>query len=312
MATDVTLTYGDLIEEALNHLYRPTARPRQLVVGADDLDSTSDTEFTVLNGDEDGYQLETPTLIEFEDGELCLVTGKSDDANPVYTVARAYQGTTAALQPTGTVFVENPSWPKHEVRRWIERYFGRAANRHLPNIESQVLTRETGLKYIIMPADTVRVLSVRYMEPVTGRLVEMAGWQFEEDLPTSVVSTTKLLRTPSIVMDEDEMIVTYQVPYEWSDTPPEDDSTIGVPLGSEDLPALWASAFGLVRRELSRAEVQLTEDWSEELAQRQGISMRLVRELWGEFYRSLDEAKGLQYVPKHRPYRPMPKFGRGR
>ena len=41
-------------------------------------------------------------------------------------------------------------------------------------------------------------------------------------------------------------------------------------------------------------------------AMQQGVNLRWARELWGEVYRRVDEAKSMLALPKHRPFRKMP------
>jgi hypothetical protein len=105
------------------------------------------------------------------------------------------------------------------------------------------------------------------------------------------------------IYDADELIVTYQAPYTFTGTG--EAATVDVPLGSEDLAPLWAAAYGLSRREVSRSELDKIEEWNQDQAYRQGVNLRLVQQTWGEFYRRLDEARKIQYVPRHRPYRKM-------
>lgn len=297
MSSTVTVTLGDLVDDALNHLYRATERPYQTTVGANALADAADTSLTIT-----GFDSVFPTTLLEAGSELMLVTNKTSDATPVFTVVRGYAGSTASGgHPTNTTLYLNPAWPRHEVTGWIQRFVSSVLNTYLPQITSQVMNRATGLQYIEMPASTVRVLSLRHMSTVTGRVVDVPGWQFEQDLPTAVVTSGKLLRVPSYVYDDDDLIVTYQTPYEWSGSG--ESATVDVPLGTEDLPVLWAVAYGQMRREISRAELDKVEEWNQEQAIRAGVNLRMVRDAWSEVYRRMDEARKLQDVPRHRPYR---------
>lgn len=302
MSTTVTLTIGELIEETLDHLYRAVERPYQVTVGATDLGGAGDTTLTI-NGEDNVFPT---TVLEVAD-ELMLVTDKTADATPVFTVARGYAGSNAtAGYATGTTMLVNPAWPRHEVDRWIRKFVSTVLNTYLPNVTSAALYRDTDLQYVTMPADTVRIYSVRHLSSVTGRIADIGGWQLEQDLPASIAATGKLLRVPSYIANDDELIVTYQTPYTWTGSGDESD-TVDVPLGTEDLPVLWSVAYGQMRREISRAELDKVEEWNQEQAIRAGVNLRLVREAWGEFYRRIDEARKVQDVPRHRPYRKMAK-----
>ena len=150
----------------------------------------------------------------------------------------------------------------------------------------------------------MRVYSMRHLISQTGRIMDVGGWQFETALPTGIVSTGKALRVPTSVENNDTMIVVYQVPYTF--TGGTEDDTVALPLGSEDIPALWAAAYATTRREVSRNDVSKIEEWNQEAAQRQGVNLRWARELWGEVYRRVDEAKKMQNLPKYRPFRKVP------
>ena len=318
MAT-TTLTLGDMVEETLSNMYRGSERPRPVVIGSTALSSTTDTTFTV----DDATLIPPTTIVEAPDGEQMLVTDVSDDATPVITVMRAYNNTTAeSAFPTNTVLLVEPRWGRADVSRWIQRWFAGPGNTYFPTITSQVMNRETDLQWIEMPADTMRVIRVRHYSTLTGRIVDIGGWQLEERIPTAaaggVGTTGVVLRLPSVITNDDEVIVEWIEPSSWSGIgePYEfgDDvdeaATIEIPVGAEDLPVLYAAAYGIGRREVTRVELDKVQEWNQEQAARAGINLRLLRDMWGEYYRRVDEARKIQVVPKHRPYRKMAKVMR--
>lgn len=296
----VTRTLGDMIEETLDNLYRMSERPYETTVGSDDLSTVSDTQMTLA----DPGAVARTTKLEIG-SEVLLVTAKSSDATPVFTVSRGYGNTTKTTHATGDVVKINPTWHRYELERWIKRCYQTVLNSKLPNIESQVMNRTTGLQYIEMPADTVDVYSVRHLSSITGRMIDIGYWQYEDQIPTSVIQSGKIVRVSAEIDDADDLIVTYQVPYEWSGTG--ETAEINQPLGSDDLAPLWAAAYAVARREVSRSELDKIEEWNQEQAIRAGVNLRLLRDMWGEFYRRLDEAKNIHRVPRHRPYRKMAK-----
>lgn len=293
---------SEMIDQTLSELYRLSERPYQTTVGSNDLTSLA-ADVTLTLGD--GTLVNVSDILEV-DAELLLVTGKSADATPVFTVTRRYAGTALAAHAVDSVVLKSPEFTRTQVKSRIERFFSGPAHTYLPSITSESMQRQPDLQYVIMPATTVRILSVRHFNTLTGRVIDVAGWRFEEDLPTDVVATTKLLRLPAIISDDDELVVSWQTTYAWSPTPVTEASTISAPLGVEDLPVLWASAYLVSRREVTRLELDTVEEWNQEQATRLGVSLRQVRDLWGEFYRRVDEARKTQYIPRHRVFRKMP------
>ena len=304
MAT-TTLTLGDLIDEALSNMYRPSERPARVTIGSTALDTLSSTTMTV----DDSDLCPPTTILEAGDGEQMLVTAVSDDATPVVTVSRGYAGTTAASGwPTSSELLVEPRWGRANVTRWIQRWFSGPGNTYFPTITSETMNRETDLQFIEMPADTMRVIRVRHYSTMTGRIVDIGGWQLEERMPTDIASTGVALRLPSSIWNEDDLIVEWIEPNSWTGTG--EDATNTVPVGAEDLPVLYAVAYGIARREVTRVELDKVQEWNQEQAARAGINLRLLRDMWGEYYRRVDEARKIQDVPKYRPYRKMTKVTR--
>ena len=295
---ETTLTLSDLIDETLSNLYRGAERPRQITVTATALDDAGATTFTCSNPE----LVPVTTRLETPDGEEMIVTGITDDDTPIVTVSRAFNNTPATSgQPTGTALLIEPRWGRKEIQRWIGRWFSGPGNTFFPSMLSTTMNRAPGLQYVSLPADTIRVLSVRHYSTLTGRIVDVGGWQHEKQLPADVVATGQALRVGSMIWDEDDLIVLTQQPYEWSgDT---EDATIDLVVGAGDLPILYAAAYGIARREVTRVELDKVVEWNQEQAARAGINLRLLRDMWGEYYRRVDEARKIQDVPRHRPYR---------
>lgn len=245
------------------------------------------------------------TRLEAPAGELMLVTAKSADADPVYTVSRGYQNTTKEDQGTGTVLLKDPKFIRKTVTQWVKNAINGIMNSEFPYWETAEMNTVTGGGYISLPEDTIRVLRVRHLGVLDNRIADIGGWQFEE-MPTASVPTGRALRVPSNVTVDDGLIVDYVLPYTFSDST--EAGTVDLPIAAADIPAMWASAYGMARREVSRAELDRIEEWNQEQAIRAGVNLRMIRDAWGEVYRRVDEAKKLYNVPKHRPYRKMPEI----
>ena len=299
MPTMVKVTLGDLIEETLDSLYRAAERPAQVVLGSNALEDEDDTEFTLSLG-----VLAPTQLVEFG-SEMMLVTHRSDDATPVYKVSRGYLATDRGVHSTGDVGLIDPPYGRAQVERWIRRAISGLMNTELPYVETGVYRTVPNGGYIELPPDTIEVLQVRHFGVLDNRFADVGGWRFEDDIPTSVVPSGKVLRVPSSVTDADELIVTVRRPYTFVGSG--EAATVELPLAGQDIPVLWAAAYGQSRREVSRAELDKIEEWNQEQAIRTGVNLRMIRDMWGEVYRRVDEAKRVHRLPRYRPFRKMPK-----
>lgn len=295
-----TLRLGDLVDETLEYLYRLTERPASVNVSG--LVASITPTFTVAAGQ---YDHVAPSDILEIGTELLLVVSKSSDAVPTFTATRGYLGTTPTAHASGAVALKNTPWPRTTVARAVERVFERTLRVFVPNRRSSIKQVSPGLNIVLLDEDSEGVFEVRHDIRDTGRIVPVGGWEFLEDLPTSRYGSSKALLVPTYVTDSDELLVTERVPYTWDGSG--EDATLDVPEGVDELPVLYAAARLMTGREISRTDIDKVEEWNAEEAQRQGLNLRLIRELWGDFYRALDEARRVNPPPKHRPYRKMPK-----
>jgi hypothetical protein len=305
----VTVTLGQLVDRALLELQGPAEQGRRVVLAESDngLTAVDGTTFKLVEGT-DGSSVNPTDLIEFG-SELLLVTAKTDDPEPLYTAARAYYQTTATTHASGTVGHLNPSHPRRRVAEGVRRSFARLEALGIPFRTVDTFTRQEGYAYLEMPANTREVLQVLYWG-TDGRLRVLDGWRFFDTVPTGKFASGKALNVGYYVADEDELEIVYTTPYRWSSYPdePDEDSTVEMREGSEDLPALYASAWSLSAREISRSELDRSEEWNRSEPQERGQSGALVRARWQEFYRALDEARRLDPPPQPLVYVPRPKF----
>lgn len=297
----VSLTMSDLIDETLDNLWRIGERPAPVVLGSNALTaSSSDATFTLASSTSWNRVQET-SVVEFGQ-ELVLVTDKTDDATPVFTCIRGYEGTTVAAHAEDDVGTLNPSFPRHRIQRRIQQSI-RRLDAFIPLTASSTFSVTTDTQRVIMPATTVDVLRVAVVAEETGRWWDIDGWKFVDDVPTTLVSTGKLLSTPRFISNDDTLYVVYQKLHEWSDATPDEESTISVLVGAENLPASYASAYLMARREVGRLELDRSEEWHQQEVLRGGSNVGLIRDLWAQFYRELDEAKRLYPArPRHRPF----------
>lgn len=294
MAT-LSVTLQTLVNRAQLDLVDAGGQGKRVVMGANALADASDTTFELV----DGASVSITDVIEFED-ELVLITDKSADAVPVFTCSRGYFNSAAVAHSAGTPGHVNPTYPRVKIAEAIRRSFTRLEALGVPLIKSVTKSRVAGFAYVEMPADTRDVLDVLYWGE-DGKLYHITrGWEFFDYLPTGKFSTGKAINLPKVAEDEDEFEVIYRAPYRWSTHPadPLAASTIDIPEGAEDLPALYAAAFLVSSREISRAEIDRAQEWTETAPIGQGSTGALVRARWQEFYRALDEARRLAKIPQ--------------
>ena len=262
----------------------------------------SAVQFTLSSG-----SLNRSDLVEFG-SEMVLVTGKSSDANPVYTCARAYYGTTVSTHSSGTIGTTNPQFARRRVADAVDRSFTRLEAFGVVPVVSASVT-PTNAAIVEVPADARQVLRVMYVG-ADYQIVELDGWREFSSVPTDVSSTGRLVRLPWYVTTDDELHLTYTTGYEWETVSfPDESATVDMPSPAVDLPAVFAAAWLVSGREVSRAEIDRSNEQSVQDQVRVQTGTGLVRAKWQEFYRSLDEAMRVMShdIPKHRPFIQRPK-----
>jgi hypothetical protein len=300
----VTLTLGQLVDRTMFELAGPGELGRRVVLADDGLATTVDTQLTLT----DAGGVNISDLIELG-SELVLVTAKTSDAVPVFTVARAYYQTTPATYSAGTIGYVNPPHPRKRVAEGLRRSLSRLEALGVPLIKTFTDSRTPGYQFIEVPADVRTVEDVLYWGS-DGRLWPLKAWEFFDNLPTAKFPTGKHLNLGSIVQDADEIEVVYRAPYRWSNHPadPVEADTIELPEGAEELPVLYASAWVLSAREVSRSELDRSEEWGRVEQEYRGQSGAMLRAKWQEFYRALDDVRKLVRTPNRVVYRPQPLF----
>lgn len=299
----VTKTLDALIDQTIYDLMAPGEQGLRVVPAADI--GASDTTFSLV----DASGVNPTDVIEFGN-ELMLISAKSSDATPVFTASRGYYGTTpAAHTAASTVGHVNPQHPRIRIAEAIKRSLTRLHALGLPLVKSVTDSRETDLSYIALDDDVLEVYRVLYWG-TNGRLIELDGWEFYESLPSAKFTNGKALNLPLYVANADELEIVYRAPYRWSTHPsaPAGDSTIELPEGAEDLPSLYAAAWLMSSVEMSRADLNRSEEWGRTEQFERGQSSALVRAKWQEFYRALDEARRVNVIPTPIHYKNRPKL----
>lgn len=302
----VSKTLDELIDATLQEVARYDERGYRVVLDSVGIPATSTVTFSLV----DATRVSISDVIEFG-SELVLVTGKTADPIPVITVSRGYDGTTAAVQAAGLPGMVNPQFARSRVGKVVQQALTRMDAARVFCVLNATFNKTVGAQYVAMPDACRNVLRVGVFDTKTLRFEDdIDGWQFFDNIPTATVSSGKIVRLPRYVHDADNLIITYRVPYRWSTWPtaPGGTATITLPEGAEDLPSIYASARLVSRRELSRLDLDRSEEWSRSQSVVQGVTSGLVRQMWTEFYKALDEAKTLNVMPIPRPYVRMRRF----
>jgi hypothetical protein len=295
-----------LIDDTLQEVAQYDERGYRVQLDGTGLPATNSNTLSLVNAE----RVSTSDVIEFGD-ELVLVTDVSAAATPVVTVARGYDGTTPAVHAGTSLGLVNPQFARARVGRALQTAMTRLDAARIFIVKAQTFSRTPGLQYIVMPEDCRQVIRVGVFDESTGRFEEnVDGWRFFDNLPTTNVSTGKIVRVPRFVMDDDELAVTYRSAYRWSTYPndPDGPATITLPEGAQDLPALYAAARLCSHREMSRIDLDRSEEWSKSQSVVQGVTSGIVRQMWQEFYKALAEAQSLNPIDIPRPYVPKRRF----
>lgn len=293
------VTLEQLIEWALDQLERPQERaesaPLPAALPADPIVLTTIPDL----------QLDKTDFIEIG-STLYRVHDKSDDAEPVYTLYAGYLNTPIVAQLQGATVWKNPVWSRYRVRKAVLRSLYRLTSL-LPNVTSETYNREPGKRIVEMPTTTIDVREVGHWNEIMDAYIEEGGWEFKQNLPTTVSSTGMGVLIPQGINDTDDLIITRIQRWAFDTADPAEDDEISVPAGCEDLPALWAAAFLAAGRELSKAESDYVEKSLNDQKQRTGSPDRIARQLWQDFYQQVAQARKIIHVPTYRPYRKMPR-----
>jgi hypothetical protein len=298
-----TVTLGQLVDGALEGVQAPPEVGRLVVRTA------------ALGEGDGGFQLVDASIvavtdiIEFAD-ELMFVTAKSDDsATATLTVIRGYYGTTPRTHAANEVGVLNPRWARKRVASLINESFT-----HLESGGVQIVVTDPMIVPYVDPYDNWTTLlpvpeGARRVWNVRAGIHEIAQWHPVGDLPEGDYPDTRVIRLPRHMrLYDGPYSIVYQMPYRWSDTPAVETSTVEIPEGAEFLPALYAAWKLTGDREVSRSQVDRSEEWTAGQRDTGPALVRLKRE---EFYGALLAAKSAlaaSMPDRRRPHVAKPVF----
>ncbi len=287
----VTVTLATIVDRALQEArsHYEVGRPCLRSVSLDATANTFTLNVAAAVGD----------ILEFA-AELMLVTAKNTDPNPIYTVARGWNGSTAVAHSANETGFINPSFTRKGASEGAQRSLSaiEAGNlpilrtaRYTPTVDPNdaLLPTPTGQLVVELAADTSDVWYVR------NGIEDIPRARFRDNLPVTVYTTGRCLFLPLGWQATWNVDVTRLTPYRWSTYPaaPTEAATLEIPEGAEFLPSCYATAWLLTGREVSRSEIDRTEEYSRTIGLRDGVTRAVVREAWSTFYRKMDEARRL-------------------
>lgn len=295
MANLLTVSLATLVDRALRDVrnQHEVGKPTALSAAI----NSTETQLTLT-----AEANETDTL-EFG-SELMLVTVKSSDPTPVYTVIRGYFDSTAASHASGAAGLINPTFTRRAATDGVMRSLSAIdSTRGLRLLKTEEYTPVpdpfdvNSSRFVIeVPSETRDVWYVRL------GLDEVPRWRFYDNVATATYSTGKVVRSPCD--DSAALSVTREVPLRWSSHPadPAESDTVELYEGAEWLPSCYATAYLLAGREYSRTDLDRSEEFGRTEPVRDGVSRSIVRDAWQTFYRKLDEARRLDTPMPTRPF----------
>tara|TARA_R110002074_G_scaffold204360_1_gene372688 strand:+ start:370 stop:1272 length:903 start_codon:yes stop_codon:yes gene_type:complete len=293
-----TVTLGEVIDRALLELESPAEAALEVLFAEDAPSSGSVVTLTVSNGD-----INVSDIVEW-DSEMLLVTSVTGS---VVTASRGYYGSPKTSHLSSTAARVNPQFSRHRMTEPIRRAPVRLEALGVPLIKSSAITRAANSeRSASLPSDCRQVLRL-YGFDKENLPFDVGGWRELEDLG--------LLMYPPLG-EVTQMTVVYRTPFTWSTVPafPDEAATIIIPEGASELLGLYAACWMLSGREVSRQEIDRSNEHQTQDQVRLQSGTGLVRSKWQEFYRSLDEVRRItaHAVPKHRPVDRRPRAYSGR
>lgn len=293
-----TVTLGEAIDRALLELESPAEAALEVLFAEDAPATGSGVTLTVSNGD-----VNVSDIVEW-DAELLLVTSVSGST---VTASRAYYGTSKAAHLSSTPAKVNPQFARHRMTEPIRRAPVRLEALGVPLIKSVTQARAANDdRSLTLPSDCRQMVRL-YGYDKDNLPFDVGGWREIEEL--------QLLMYPPLGTVT-QLTLVYRAPFAWSTSPafPDEAATLVVPEGASELLALYAACWMLSGREVSRQEIDRSNEHQTQDQVRLQSGTGLVRAKWQEFYRSLDEVRRItdHAVPKHRPVERRPRAYSGR
>lgn len=292
----VTVDLGTVIDRARLELESPAEAALEVLFREDAPGTGATVTVTVDSG-----TVRESDLVEWG-AELFQVTSVSGDS---VVMSRGYYGTTVAAHQASTPARVNPQYSRWRIAEAVRRAPTRLEALGVPLVKSAQFSRVSTDRSYSLPEDCRQVLRLLAAD-TDGEPVEIGGWRET----FSVSDGSDVLLYPPIG-DVTSMALVYRSPYSWSDSPafPDEGSTIVVPYGADELLSLYAAAWMVSGREVSRQEIDRSNEHQTQDQVRLQAGVGLMRAKWQEFYRALDEVRRTSDsdVPKHRPLVRRPK-----
>lgn len=333
MTTDgiyIPTTWNALIEDSLGLLYRSQDRPLSVFLASAIAGATNPVTFTLTD-----VSSVNPGMVVELGQELMLVTGKSTDSTPILTCQRGWYGSPirSAGGNIGDQIIVNPTFPRYHLANNVVKCLQGPMTVNIPEVVSYITQATTNQFYLNLPTDCIKPVRLAYRIVYTSggtypfqAFQDLSGWHYDADLPTGpdaygnvTFPTGKIINIPpqlaiigvNAPTSNVDMFVTYERQYQWTpaaggattNKPNLETDTVNLPLGGEDLPAMYAAYYEVSGREISRLQVDRLEQWQQEASVRTGVSIRMIQAWQQQFTQRMEDAKKIKPQRVNRPYR---------
>lgn len=193
----MAITAAQIRTAVRNELYGAdvTARPYESTLAANSL--TADTTFDVAAGT--GGAWDNGDLVEFEDGELCLVVSVSTDE---LTVIRSYGAVAAADRVTGDVIRKSPKFTVEQIDQAFEHVI-QDLRPDIYELENVSLTFDPTTRWYPFDGasdDQIYEVIALYHKPTNeDHPSPLETWSYQRDVPSAGFTATHGLIIPNSV-----------------------------------------------------------------------------------------------------------------
>lgn len=332
----IPTSWLSLIEDSLGLLYRNADRPLTVFFVSPVVGATNPTTCTLT----DASSVNVGDILEMGQ-EMLIVTAKSLDTVPVLTVQRGWFGSpvTASGASAGDTVIVNPTFPRYRLASHLVKCLQGPMTVGIPEVVSYITVATTNQFYINLPVDCIKPVRLAYRVIYTSggaypfqAFQDVSSWHYDADLPTGVDSlgntpfpTGKIINIPPSLAilgvnaptSQVDLFITYERQYQWTpliggsttSKPVLETDTVNLPVGGEDLPAMYAAYYEASGREMSRLQVDRLEQWQQEASVRTGVSIRMIESWRQQFMQRMEEAQKIKPQRTNRPYRKQRHFG---
>jgi len=226
------------------------------------------------------------------DGELMWVDGCAAVTVALPSWGRGYRGTTPAAHSAGAKVVVNPVFPASVAERAIND----EVRALYPNVfavkTAATFAYDTSDYEYVLPADCVRVLSVRAQRSGYDEWDEIDRWDVKHSLPTAVYTTGKAIVLPSGIGPGDSVQIVYAArPSAMTASTDVFATVTGLPASSKDVVVLGAMIRLLPTMDYMRLPTRTAEADAVGSSRQGGLAVTIAEKLRDQYARRVTEER---------------------